>query len=159
VRTKSGADGSIPSGNGVAAVALLRLHALTGEDRLRARAEEILRLYQSAATENPFGYTTWLEALERWSEGSTEVVIIGQRDAPDARALWRATASRWIPHRTLVRVDAGAIDIPAVARDRPAVDGRATAYVCKNFTCSRPVHRPEDLLPLLEQERTATTPA
>jgi uncharacterized protein len=156
VRTKSGADGSIPSGNAVAAVVLLRLHALTGEDRYRARAEEILRLYQAAAIENPFGYTTWLEALERWSEGATEVVIVGAPEAPDTRALWRAAASRWIPHRTLVRVEPGAAAIPAVARDRPAVGGRATAYVCKDFACSRPVHVAEDLLSLLEAGAAAS---
>jgi len=155
VRTKSGADGSIPSGNAVAAVVLLRLHALTGEERYRARAEEILRLYQAAAVENPFGYTTWLEALERWSDGATEVVIVGAPGSPDTRALWRATASRWIPHRTLVRVEPGATGIPAVARDRPAVGGRATAYVCKGFTCSRPVHVAEELVPLLEAEPAA----
>ena len=149
VRTKSGSDGSIPSGNGVAAVALLRLHAITGEERLRTRAEEILRLYQGAAAENPFGYTTWLEALERWAEGSTEVVIVGASDVAATTALWDAVATRWIPHRTLVRVEAGAADVPAVARDRPAVGGRATAYVCRNFSCSRPVHTPEDLLELL----------
>jgi uncharacterized protein len=156
VRTKSGADGSIPSGNAVAAVVLLRLYALTGEDRYRARAEEILRLYQAAATENPFGYATWLEALERWSEGATEVVIVGAPESPNARALWRAAASRWIPHRTLVRVEPGATGIPAVAQDRPAVGGRATAYVCKGFTCSRPVHVAEDLLPLLEDGPAAS---
>ena len=152
VRTKSGSDGSIPSGNGMAAVALLRLHALTGEERFQSRAEEILRLYQAAATENAFGYTTWLEALERWSEGATEVIIVGSRDAPDTHALWRATASRWIPHRTLVRVEPGASDLPAVARDRPATGGRATAYVCRHFACSRPVHTPEELAAILDEQ-------
>jgi uncharacterized protein YyaL (SSP411 family) len=158
VRTKSGADGSIPSGNGVAAVTLLRLHVITGEERLRARAEEILRLYQGAAADNPFGYITWLEALERWAEGATEVVIVGPSDAPATKALWDAVATRWIPHRALVRVEPGAADPPAVARDRPAVDGRPTAYVCRNFACSRPVHAPEDLLGLLSQPSTHAAP-
>jgi uncharacterized protein YyaL (SSP411 family) len=152
VRSKSGADGAIPSGNAVTAVALLRLHALTGEEQLRDRAEEILRLYHAAAAENPFGYTTWLEALERWSEGSTEVVIVGPRGAPATRALWQAVASHWIPHRTLVRVEPGAADVPAVARDRPIVAGSPTAYVCRNFTCSRPVHTPEELVALLDEQ-------
>jgi uncharacterized protein YyaL (SSP411 family) len=149
VRTKSGTDGSIPSGNGVAALTLLRLHDLTGEERFRARAEEILRLYHAAATQNPFGYTTWLEALERWSEGATEVIVIGTPDAPDTEALWRVAASRWIPHRTLVRVRPGAGDLPAIAGDRPQVDGRPTAYVCHHFTCSRPVHTADELAALL----------
>ncbi len=149
VRTKSGADGSIPSGNAVAAVALLRLHTLTGDDIHRTRAEEILRLYQSAAATNAFGYTTWLEALERWSEGATEVIIVGAPEAPDTRALWRAAQTRWLPHRTLVRAIPGAADTPPVARDRPAVGDRPTAYVCRDFTCSRPVHTPGELIALL----------
>ena len=150
VRSKSGADGAIPSGSAVAAGFLLRLHSLTGEDTPRARAEEVLRLYHAAAAANPFGYTTYLEALERWSEGPIEVVIVGDRKADDSRALWRALAPRYLPHRTLVRVEPGPADVPAVARDRPAVGGRATAYVCRGFTCSAPVHTPEDLQRLLE---------
>jgi uncharacterized protein YyaL (SSP411 family) len=150
VRSMSGADGAIPSGSAVAAVALLRLHAFTGEDHLRARAEELLHLYHAAAAENPFAYTTYLEALERWAEGPIEVVIVGGREASDSRALWRTVATRYLPHRTLVRVEPGAGDVPAVARDRPAVEGRATAYVCRGFTCSSPVHTPEELRALLE---------
>lgn len=148
VRTKSGTDGSIPSGNGVAALTLLRLHDLTGEERYRERAEEILRLYHLSAIQNPFGYITLLEALERWSEGSTEVIVVGD-PGPDTEALWRVAASRWIRHRTLVRVRPGSSELPAVARDRPQVDGRPTAYVCRNFACSRPVHTADELAELL----------
>jgi uncharacterized protein YyaL (SSP411 family) len=59
-------------------------------------------------------------------------------------------ATRYLPHRTLVRVQSGAKDVPAVARDRPQVGGRATAYVCRGFTCSAPVHTPDELGPLLD---------
>jgi uncharacterized protein YyaL (SSP411 family) len=76
-------------------------------------------------------------------------VIVGDPAAPDSRALWRAAAGRWVPHRTLVRVMPDAADAPAPARDRPAVGGRATAYVCRAFSCSRPVHEPGELLALL----------
>ena len=128
VRTKSGTDGSIPSGNGVAALTLLRLHDLTGEERYRERAEEILRLYHPAAIQNPFGYITLLEALERWSEGSTEVVVIGD-PGPDTEALWRVAASRWIRHRTLVRVRPGSIGA-AGRRARPAAGRRESHRLC-----------------------------
>jgi hypothetical protein len=148
VRTKSGTDGSIPSGNGVAALVLLRLHGVTGEERFRGRAEEILRLYHGAAAQNPFGYITWMEALERWSEGATEVIVVGT-PGPETDALWRVAASQWIPHRTLVRVEPGAAEVPAVAKERPQVDGRPTAYVCRHFTCSRPVHAADELAALL----------
>ncbi|HLY37615.1 MAG TPA: thioredoxin domain-containing protein [Candidatus Binatia bacterium] len=137
-RTKPGADGSIPSGNAVAAHLLLRLSHLTGDDRLRTRAEEILRLFHAEAAQNPFAYTTYLEALELWGEGPTEVVVVGA-PGPDADALWTEVASAYLPHRVLVAAAPTDPDPLAPARDRPPRDGRATAYVCRDRTCSPPV--------------------
>jgi uncharacterized protein len=149
-RTKSGADGSLPSGNAVAAMALLRLHHLTGESGYGERAEEILRLYHDDAAQNPFAFATYLQALEFHLEGPSEVVVIGRRDAPDADPLWAEVASAYLPNRILVAAEPGEPTPLAPARDRPAVDGRATAYVCRNFTCSAPVTEPAALRPLLQ---------
>ena len=138
-RSKSGADGSLPAGNAVAAQVLLRLHHVTGEPSYRTRAEEILRLYHDEAGSNPFGYAAYLQALELYTEGPTEVVVVGAREAPDTGALWAAVASAYLPHRVLVRTEVGDEDVLAPARERPAVGGRATAYVCRHFTCSSPI--------------------
>jgi len=152
-RTKSGADGSIPSGNAVAAVALLRLHDRTGDARHRERAEEILRLYQDAAARNPFGYATWLEALDRWAAGATEIVVVGRRDDPAAAGLWRVAREAYVPlgERAWVEPDVPDEARPAFARERVAPDGRATAWVCRAFACSAPVHDPAALADLLRR--------
>ena len=149
-RSKSGADGSVPSGNAVAAHTLLRLHHLTGEDAFRERAEEILRLYHDEASRNPFGYATYLQALELYAEGATEVVVVADNPA-SARPLWDAAARSYLPHRALVAATPGDPSPLAPARDRPAVDGKATAYVCRHFTCSAPVTTPEELGRLLQE--------
>jgi uncharacterized protein YyaL (SSP411 family) len=149
-RSKPGADGSLPSGNAVAALVLLRLHHLTGEAGLGARAEEILRLYHDEASENPFAYATYLQALEFHLEGPSEVVVVSERDAPDARSLWAAVAAVYVPHRVLIAAEPGEVDPPLPARGRPPVNGRATAYVCRNFVCSAPVTDPAALRGLLE---------
>ena len=149
-RQKSGADGSTPSGNAVAAHVLLRLHHLTAEDHYRMRAEEILRLYRSEAATNPFAYATLLQALELSTEGPAEVVVAGVPGAPDTEALWAAVASVYLPHHVLVSSMPGAAETLPPARGRPQVDGRATAYVCRNFVCSAPVTDPGALRPLLE---------
>jgi hypothetical protein len=154
-RSKSGTDGSLPSGNVVAARVCLRLHALTGEDRLRERAEEILRLFHEGAARNPFGYATYLEALEAYADGPTEVVVVGRRDDAAARALWRAVAERFVPHRVLVHAAPDDPDPLAPARDRPARDGQPTAYVCRGFTCSAPVTSPDALGALLDEPRVS----
>ena len=150
VAQKSGADGSTPSGNAVAAHVLLRLHHLTAEDHYRMRAEEILRLYRSEAATNPFAYATLLQALELSTEGPAEVVVAGVPGAPDTEALWAAVASVYLPHHVLVSSMPGAAETLPPARGRPQVDGRATAYVCRNFVCSAPVTDPSALRPLLE---------
>ncbi len=150
-RTKSGVDGSLPSGNAVAAHVLLRLHHLTGDGAYRTRAEEILRLYHDEATRNPFGYAAYLEALELAVEGPTEVVVVAPPGAGDADALWATVASVYLPHRVLVTAAPGEPTPLAPARDRPPVDGRATAYVCRNFTCAPPVTDGAALRSLLER--------
>jgi uncharacterized protein YyaL (SSP411 family) len=145
----------LPSGNAVAARVLLRLHHISGEPGLRDRAQEILRLYHQEAAQNPFGYAAYLEALELHLQGPTEVVVVSPtRVAADP--LWTAVARVYLPHRVLV---AARPDDPTplpVARDRPAVAGRPTAYVCRNFACSAPVSDPEALRSLLESGSRAT---
>jgi uncharacterized protein YyaL (SSP411 family) len=148
-RGKSGADGALPAGASVAAHTLLRLHHLTGEPAHRERADEVLRLYHDEAGRNPFAYAAYLQALELALEGPTEVVVVGRPGAPEADALWDAVAGVYLPHRVLVAAAPGEPDALAPARERPAVDGRPTAYVCRRFTCSPPVTEPEALRPLL----------
>jgi uncharacterized protein YyaL (SSP411 family) len=148
-RSKPGADGSLPSGNAVAARVLLRLHHLTGEPSYLARGEEILRVYHDEAAENPFAYASYLEALEFHLEGPAEVVVVGRRGAPEVDSLWAEVASAYLPHRVLVGAEPGEADPLAPARERPPIDGQATAYVCRNFTCSPPVTDPAGLRPLL----------
>ncbi|HEX9284238.1 MAG TPA: hypothetical protein VF879_01100, partial [Nitrospirales bacterium] len=47
---------------------------------------------------------------------------------------------RYVPNKTLVRVDGTASGyVPAAAKGKTAIDGKPTAYVCHNFTCSQPV--------------------
>jgi uncharacterized protein YyaL (SSP411 family) len=120
----------------MAAVLLLRLHAFTGRDGYRQRAEELLRLYHEPTRKNPFGFASYLEALERWVDGQTEVVVVG--DESETAMLWQAVAERYLPNHVLVAARPQDTEPLAPARDRPAVGGRPTAYVCRGFTCSAP---------------------
>jgi uncharacterized protein YyaL (SSP411 family) len=66
-------------------------------------------------------------------------------------ALWDVARTTYLPHHVLVRVTPDDPETPLVARDRPARDGRATAYVCRGFTCSAPTHEPSELARLLAE--------
>jgi uncharacterized protein YyaL (SSP411 family) len=73
-----------------------------------------------------------------------QIIIAGERDAPDTRALLRAIHTRFLPNRILLLLDSDetrdalAKGSPAVASMHP-IDGRAAAYVCREFACQLPV--------------------
>lgn len=83
VRRKDFIDNAIPSGNSMAAEALLRLSVLTGNDTYRERAVGILCVMKDAMASQPTGFGRMLSALNTYLSPSQEVVIIG--DPADAK--------------------------------------------------------------------------
>jgi uncharacterized protein YyaL (SSP411 family) len=59
-------------------------------------------------------------------------------DESETAMLWQAVAERYLPNHVLVAARPQDTEPLAPARDRPAVGGRPTAYVCRGFTCSAP---------------------
>jgi hypothetical protein len=149
-RSKPGADGSLPSGNGAAALVLLRLYTLTGVEHYRELAEEVLRLFHEPARKNPFGYVTCLEALERYVGAGTEIVLAGVPGTSSSE-LERGVADCYLPHLSIVRADPSDPSLPPIAQGRPPVEGRPTAYVCRHFTCSRPLTSADEVRALLRE--------
>jgi uncharacterized protein len=79
VRSKSGTDGALPSGNGIAALNLLRLGELTGDAARRARVRRILESFGEVIGRFPLGHVTLVQALARLGESS-----VATADAPRA---------------------------------------------------------------------------
>jgi uncharacterized protein YyaL (SSP411 family) len=126
VRTKDVFDGAIPSANSTAALALVRLAALTGDPSLDDRARAIVRLLQGHLRHHPTAVTTALAALDVMFSGATEIVISGDRDD-----LVTEVQRRYLPRAVLAWGEP--YDSPLwVGRDEPA------AYVCRDFVCELP---------------------
>jgi uncharacterized protein YyaL (SSP411 family) len=110
----------------MAAIALLRLAALTGEQRYANHADRILQLLAAAVEKAPGQYSNALVATDLRRRGLTEVVIVGDR--PD---LVRLAQSIWRPDTVLAWGEP--YDSP-LWHDRP--DG--FGYVCRNYACELP---------------------
>ncbi|MFY9265469.1 MAG: thioredoxin domain-containing protein [Solirubrobacterales bacterium] len=135
VRRKDLEDSPIPGGNAAAALALLRLSALTGAGDYRTRAGNALRILQPMAVRYPSGFGHALQAIAFYLGPVREVALIGDR-------LERFTAVARTGFRPRVVLAGGPRKAdPAVPllRGRATIDGRSAAYVCENFTCRRPV--------------------
>jgi uncharacterized protein YyaL (SSP411 family) len=125
-RDKDLMDNAIPSANSLAAVGLLRLAALTGDEGYRERAEAILRLTGPLAAEHPTAFGHLLAAVDLAARGATEVVVAGDR--PD---LVRVVQARYLPAAVLAWGE---------RYDSPLWEGRedGRAYVCRNYACQLP---------------------
>jgi uncharacterized protein YyaL (SSP411 family) len=149
VRPRDAQDNAVPSGGAMATGVLLRLAALTGEPRYRAVAERALAGVAPFLARYPAAFAWWLCALEVAHRGITEVAIVGDPSDEAGRSLVR-TADRGFTAFRVVAVSRQpeASDVPLM-RDRFALRGRATAFVCRDFACRQPVHEPEALEALL----------
>jgi len=151
-RPKDIMDNATPAGNSVAADVLLSLAAFTGEEDYRRRADDYLRPIADITVQHPQSFGHLLGALDFAISQSKEIAIIGDATQPDTRALLDVINDRYLPNSVLacsVPDNLEAIQSIPLLADRHQKDGKATAYVCQNFSCLAPVNTTEGLERLL----------
>ena len=150
-RTRSARDAAVPSGNGAALSALVRLHALTGEDRYRERAEALIAAFAGEIERDVFSLATYLNGVDLWL-APVQIVIIGTYYEPGAAALLTEINAVALPNRLLSVIPPGtALPDGHPARGKGQVAGLATAYLCRGQTCSLPMTDPAELRIALRQ--------
>jgi len=171
LRLKDDYDGAEPAANSIAALNLLRLDAMAGSGEggaasprtadvsrggdnpapdYRNKALRTLEAFRPQWTAHPHALPQMLVALELALAEPRTVVLAGDPRADDFRALALTVTQALGPRRALLAADGGAGQAwlaqrrPYLAAMQPR-DGRATAYVCENFTCQAPVTSPAEL--------------
>jgi uncharacterized protein YyaL (SSP411 family) len=130
------ADNASPSGTSAMVHALVTAHALTGHGPYRDAAESALATTAQLMAQAP-RFTGWsLAAATAMESGPEEIAVVGPA-GPERDLL--AAQARQRPGAVVIVTEGPSEDIPLLA-DRPAIDGRPTAYVCRGFVCERPVH-------------------
>ncbi|HZT31409.1 MAG TPA: thioredoxin domain-containing protein [Bryobacteraceae bacterium] len=155
LRIKEDYDGAEPSGNSIAVLNLLRLAQITGRADLRESAEKALGAFASRIQHAPVGVPQMLVALAFYLSKPRQIILVGAREAADTRALLGQLNGRFVPERIVLLVDgepsrrlfAGWLPVVDTMR---ALDGKATAYVCEDYTCKLPANNPEKFGELLQ---------
>ena len=153
VRVQEFYDGVVPSSNALACYDLVRLSRLAGDSGFEEHALQILKAPGRDLAANPAAYAFLLCAVDIITGSAAEVVIAGRRDDEGVRAMIDACRSGFFP--SLVVRLAGDGDEKSGSSSGgngtvcPAVDGKATAYVCAQRACLEPVKDPERLTDLL----------
>jgi uncharacterized protein len=147
-RTKDFYDNATPSGNSAAAIALLRLSLLTGEDRYRVMAGTILRLMKPLMMRAPAAFGQLLSALDLFLSSPYEIAIVGAPEDEETRAMIDVVFKHYLPNKVVAfapEADSMASREIKLLEGRGRIDGRTAAYVCRNFYCEAPQTRVEGL--------------
>ncbi len=150
LRVKEDYDGAEPSGNSVAALALLRLAEITGREEFRKPADRTLRLFADRLRCLPQAMPALLAALDFALAERTRVVIACGKNPAENAALLAAAHRVFAPNQVVLGNQPPA---EPFACTLPARDDRATAYVCVGAACRAPIHDPEELLAMLRESR------
>jgi len=155
VRKKEIYDGAIPSGNSIAAFNLLRIGRMTAIPELEEKARLIGSAFSDQVAPTPMGYTQLLSAMIFALGLTYEVVIIGDPEGDDTKSMLDTLNRTYIPNKvTLFRPigEKGSIieGLAVYTANQNSIDGKATAYVCKNYTCSAPTTDINEMLNLLQ---------
>jgi hypothetical protein len=136
-------DGAVPSGNSIAMRNLLRLGRMTANYDLEQKASKIGRAFFDKVRKSASSYTQLMIAVDFAVGPSYEVVIAGDPQASDTEKMLRTVQQEFIPNKVVIFVPAGSdsSDIKHIApftRNQSTIEGKATAYVCVNYTCKLP---------------------
>jgi uncharacterized protein YyaL (SSP411 family) len=149
-RPKDPQDNATPSGGSMATLVLLRLAALTGDGRYRTAAERAIGQVTAFVGRYPGGFANWLTAIDFALAPVVEVAIVGDPTDTDTQRLLAPAREGFRPHQVIAVGASKGSAIPLL-EGRFALNGRPTAFVCRDFACRQPVLEPEALAALLAE--------
>ncbi|GAC1662125.1 MAG: thioredoxin domain-containing protein [Candidatus Acidiferrum sp.] len=153
VRRKPFQDSPTPGANSVAAIALIRMHSFTGEERYRQWAQKTLEAFAGIAPQYGLFAATYGLAATFFARHPLQVAITGSSGDPTATALETAAHGVYRLGKCVLRVDSGTSleNLPAALRETlphlPA--NTALAIVCAAQSCLPPISDPGQLAALL----------
>jgi uncharacterized protein YyaL (SSP411 family) len=154
VRPKEIYDGALPSGNSIALSNLIRLERLTANTELGHKAKLLVQAFSETLKETPSAYTQFLVGLNFALSPATDIVLVGEIHANDTREMLTIIREKFSPGITcLLKEPSTPADQLAVlapfSAQYTALDGKATAYVCRDNSCDSPTNDPAHLKKIL----------
>jgi hypothetical protein len=142
-RSKDIMDNATPSGNAVAATALLRLGKLCGNAAYLEAAEGVLRLGTGLMKRSAIASAQLLIALDMYLGPAPEIVVLGDKEKPETAVVLSDLRARFMPNRVVAcrpSADVGeSSNLAQVFAGKTKQDGAPTIFVCENSSCDAPV--------------------
>ncbi len=157
IRMRGDYDGAEPTGNSVAAHNLLRLGVLQNNAQWTQMSHRLIESFSEVINRYPPALPLMLVAWQRIDTKPSQVVIAGKRGEEDTETLLRIVDENYDRGRLVLLAD-DALNQEYLTKYLPflgtvaRLEGKATAYVCYDFTCKMPVTDPKALQLQLEKK-------
>ena len=143
-RRKEVYDGAVPSGNSVALLNLLRLSLLGGDAKFKELASQVIRVFSEDVKRSPAAHTFMLVGVDFAVGPAYNVILVGDPQEDSMQRMLGALKTRYLPNMVVSMRPAGKTGL-----GYEKIEGKATAYVCRDQTCMPPTNEPEKMLELL----------
>ena len=154
IRPKSNYDLSLPSGNSVSCSVLFRLFHLTQEKKFIEISKQIMESQAQVAAENPFGFGYLLNTIYSYLQKPLEITILNNSDKKISDVLSKS----FIPESIMISVS-DSTQLDSLSKysffEGKKFDSNITSvFVCRDFTCSLPLHTADEVKSELEKFKT-----
>jgi uncharacterized protein YyaL (SSP411 family) len=149
LRLKEEYDGAEPAASSVAVLNLLSISHLTGDATMAEKVERTFGAFGGSMSGGGRGLPMMLSALSTHYIGIPQVMIVGGPERSDASGLWSVVRRHYLPTAVVAFIDESHRQV--LSRLLPwteplrARDGRATAYLCREFACEVPATSADEL--------------
>jgi uncharacterized protein YyaL (SSP411 family) len=154
-RPKEVYDGAMPSGNSVAVLNMLLLARMTGDAQLEVKAYDQLNAFTSIVESSPSAHTYFLMAAIFGLYPTKEIVLAGDKEDTLMQRMVSLVHKSFLPQAVVLFNDGSKKEqalikmAPYVEGQKP-IDGKATAYICQNYSCQTPTGNVDEFARHLE---------
>ena len=149
-RQKEFFDNVQPAGNSVAALNLLKFHALTLDAAYLARAHALLKGLPAEVEKFPWAFSQLLFAVDFSTDRFKEIAVVGDPASASFRESWSALQRVFSPNAVFAAGVAG-VSEPALLRGKTAGSGGPRIYVCEAQACQAPTESVKEASRLLSE--------
>ena len=144
VRSITGYDGAIPSGNSIIAMNLVRLSKMTGEIKWIDIAENLFKTFSNEIQRSPSSFSSMLSAYLFEMDSPKEIVIVGELNT-ETKSLIKKIKKNYNPSKVLIFKNINDTKrklskIASWTNTQYMIDEKPTFYVCKDFACKIPTN-------------------
>ncbi len=145
IRPKSNYDLSLPSGNSVSCLVMLRLFHLTQEKRFLDIATKIMESQAQMAAENPFGFGFLLNTIYMYLQKPIEITLLNYMN----KEITDFLSKSFLPESIMVSINnpnqLNALSVYPFFEGKKFNENSTTVFICKDFTCSLPLQTIDEI--------------